>query len=192
MIGLYILVIGYLLLMRVEFFAPEFLKKRQILYITSHIMIIPLIDVFASGLDWKIEGSTPPIGLIFFFIVSYLNGIVLEFGRKIRTPEMEEEGVVSYTKLYGTEGGVLLWIKFLAYTLIVSLIAAGHAGYGWFAYTILVGLFVLCSLPAWLFLREPNEQYAKLIEKTSGIWTIGMYLILGGMPMAKSLINSVL
>ena len=188
MFGLYVLVLGYLLLMRVEFFVPDWLKKRQILYIASHVMIIPLVDIYASGLDWKIEGTSPPFGLLFFFGVSYFNSIVLEFGRKIRTPETEEEGVVSYTKLYGTRGGTIRWIALLLITLILSIWASYHAGYGWTAYSILIGLFVLCSLPGWLFLKNPTEKLTKSIEKTSGIWAIGMYLILGGMPMLMKLL----
>ena len=49
------------------------------------------IDLYSSGLDWKLDNAEPHLGLLFFFAVSYMNGLVLEFGRKIRTPEKEEE-----------------------------------------------------------------------------------------------------
>ena len=52
MLLLYALVIGYLMLMGVEFFVPTWLKQRQILYIVSHMVIIPLVDIYSSGLDW--------------------------------------------------------------------------------------------------------------------------------------------
>ena len=77
MFWLFAMVIGYLLLMRVEFFVPEWLKKQHILYIISHMVIIPLVDVYASGLDWHLAEESPHIGLAFFFAVSYMNGVVL-------------------------------------------------------------------------------------------------------------------
>jgi 4-hydroxybenzoate polyprenyltransferase len=43
MLYLYLLVLVYLMLMGVEFFVPEWLKKRHLIYITSHMVIIPLI-----------------------------------------------------------------------------------------------------------------------------------------------------
>ncbi len=57
------------------------------------MLIIPLVDVYASGLDWLLEGTDAPRGLLFFFAVSFMNGVVLEIGRKIRTPDQEKKGV---------------------------------------------------------------------------------------------------
>ena len=33
------------------------------------MLIIPLIDIYASGLDWLLEGASAPKGLLFFFAV---------------------------------------------------------------------------------------------------------------------------
>ncbi len=57
---IYLAVIAYLLLMGKEFFVSRWLKKNQFWYVTSHMFIIPLIDMYASGLDWKVEGAHPP------------------------------------------------------------------------------------------------------------------------------------
>jgi hypothetical protein len=114
MIVLYAVVMGYLLLMRVEFFVPHWLKRHQLMYVVSHMIIIPLIDVYASGLDWFLGGFKAPVGLLFFFAVSFMNGIVLEFGRKIKPPDSEEEGVLSYTKYFGTKKSSL-GLDFRAY-----------------------------------------------------------------------------
>src|ERR1700752_30506 len=90
MLIMYFIVMGYLCLMGKEFFVGEWLKKHQFWYVVSHMMIIPLVDVYASGLDWILEGVPAPKGLLFFFAVSFMNGVVLEIGRKIRIPEKEE------------------------------------------------------------------------------------------------------
>ncbi len=190
MLPLYLIVIGYLCLMGVEFFVPTFLKKRQILYIASHMVIIPLLDIYSSGLDWKLEGEKPHIGLLFFFIVSFMNGIVVEFGRKLKAPEDEEEGVVSYTKMWGTKRATYIWMITVATTLILATIAATYANYGSTTFIILLFVALVCIIPGILFIKRPSAKKAKGVEAMSGIWTIAMYLTLGGIPMLTQLIES--
>lgn len=189
MLYLYLIVIAYLLLMGVEFFVPQWLKQRQIIYVTSHMVIIPLIDIYASGLDWLLDGASPHWGLAWFFAVSYMNGLVLEFGRKLRTPETEEEGVVSYTKMYGTKQGAIIWLLLLFTTLLLAIGASTYAQYGYISFIVLGSFFVLCALPGISFILSPTSKKSKFIEYASAGWTILMYLALGGIPMLKSLIQ---
>lgn len=188
MLIMYFIVIIYLSLMGKEFFIPEWLKKHQFWYVTSHMFIIPLIDIYASGLDWLLQGVDAPQGLIFFFAVSYMNGIVIEIGRKIRAPEKEEEGVLTYSSMLGTNYATKLWIFILFITLCLSVAASEFAGYGFQAFVILGIVFIACSIPAILFLKNKTEKLSKTIELTSAIWTITMYLALGGIPMLQKLI----
>lgn len=188
MLYLYIIVLLYLSLMGVEFFVPKWLKKHQIIYITSHMFIIPLIDIYSSGLDWLLDNSVLHWGLAWFFAVSYVNGLVLEFGRKIRTPEKEEEGVVSYTKMYGTKGGTMIWLALLFTTLLLAMGASHYAGFGWLAYLVLSVFFIICGLPGFSFILKPTAKKSKYIEYASAIWTALMYLSLGGIPMLKALL----
>lgn len=187
MLVIYIGIITYLSLMGKEFFIADWLKKHQFWYITSHMFIIPLIDIYASGLDWLIEGADAPKGLLFFFAVSYMNGIVLEIGRKIRTPEKEATGVLTYTFMLGTSKAVLLWIGVLFVTLCLSIAASHYAGYGSMALIVLGSVFLLCLIPALLFLKNKTEKLSKAVELSSALWTIAMYLSLGGIPMLQQL-----
>ncbi len=187
MFPLYFMVIAYLILMGKEFFVGEWLKKHQMLYVFSHMLIIPLVDIYASGLDWLLEGAKPHAGLLFFFAVSFMNGIVLEFGRKIKAPHLEEEGVVSYSALYGTKRATVYWILALLITMLLAVAAALYAGYNMVSVLVFVGLFVLSVLPALLFIKNKDEKNAKRIEKASGLWAIAMYLCLGGIPMLTKL-----
>src|SRR5262245_37021534 len=91
----------YLALMSKEFFVGEWLKKRHALYLISHMAILPLVDLYATACDWWPTGEGAPRGLIWFLIVSYFNGIVIEVGRKIRAPQDEEVGVNTYTAVWG-------------------------------------------------------------------------------------------
>jgi 4-hydroxybenzoate polyprenyltransferase len=187
MLTIYFIVIAYLLVMGKEFFMPVWLKKHQFWYVTSHMFIIPLIDIYASGLDWKVAGVPPPKGLLFFFGVSYMNGIVLEIGRKIRIPKMEAEGVLTYSSLLGANRATLLWIFILFLTLVLSIAASVFAGYGTAAFIVLGSVFLLCSLPAFLFLKKKVQKLSKSIEYASALWTIAMYMTLGSGPMISKL-----
>ena len=154
MLILYFLIIIYLLLMGKEFFIGTWLIKHQFWYVTSHMFIIPFIDIYASGLDWLLADSRAPIGLIYFFAVSYMNGIVLEVGRKIRTPRDESPGVQTYTSMLGTNRAVYLYLLVLFMTLLLSIMASNYAGHSNLALFILGRTFVLCCGPALLFLQH--------------------------------------
>jgi UbiA prenyltransferase family len=188
MLYLYAIVLAYLVLMGVEFFVPKWLKSKQIIYITSHMVIIPLIDIYSSGLDWLLGDASPHWGLAWFFAVSYMNGLVLEFGRKIRAPEGEEEGVISYTGLYGTKGGTVAWIVLMFVTLGLAIGASNYAGFGMVATIVLSSFFILCATPGVLFIKNPTKKMSKFIEYSSALWTALMYLSLGAIPMLKAML----
>jgi 4-hydroxybenzoate polyprenyltransferase len=181
MLPFYLLVVGYLCLMGKEFFVADWLKARPFWYVTSHMFIIPMVDVFASGLDWHLAGAAAPVGLLFFFAVSYMNGIVLEVGRKIRTPDREE--INTYSRLLGMDRATWLWLAVLFGTLLCSWAAAWYAGYGRVGCLILSVVFVACAVPAVFFLKNKTARGAKALEIASAVWTAAMYLTLGGVPM---------
>src|SRR5262245_47975727 len=53
----------YLVLMSKEFFVGEWLKRRHILYMLSHMVIVPLVDLYATACDWWPALGEPPPGL---------------------------------------------------------------------------------------------------------------------------------
>jgi 4-hydroxybenzoate polyprenyltransferase len=187
MLLIYFIIIAYLALMGKEFFIASWLKKHQFWYVVSHMFIIPLIDIYASGLDWLLAGVSAPAGLLFFFAVSYMNGIVLEIGRKIRIPEKEAHGVLTYTSMLGINRAVIYWIIVLFVTLSLSVAASVFAGYGMTSFIVLGIVFALCVWPAILFLIRKTHKRSKMIEYASAAWTIAMYLTLGGGPMISKL-----
>jgi len=118
-----------------------------------------------------------------------MNGLALEFGRKIRTPESEEVGVVSYTGLYGTKRAVVYWLILLTATLLLAIGAMLYANYGMIGLVIVSIIYVLTTLPALSFIQKPTVKKSKLIELSSVIWTALMYLSLGGIPMLKAMLQ---
>lgn len=188
MLWLLVPALAFLAFMRYEFGLRSFLRDRPVWYMLSHMIVLPVIDFYATGLDWLNVGTQPPDGLLFFLAVSYMNGLVIEWGRKVRAPHAEEEGVETYSALYGTKAGGIVWLVCLSITLILALSAARYAGFQQVTWPILALLFVICALPAVLYLFNPDGRSAPWIERAAGLWTLGMYLTLGGMPMLAKLL----
>lgn len=182
---LYLLLItwGYLALMSVEFFARDWLKARHITYLWTHMMIMPLVDLFATSCLWLPANVVPDkLGLSFFLIASFFNGIVIEIGRKLRQPDGEQEGVPTYSKLWGLKKASVVWVACISVTATFALLAASHIGF------ILPVTCLLIPLLAWAFLTTRNfhATSSKRFELISGLWTLVLYLSLGLIPLIFS------
>lgn len=173
----------YLGLMSKEFFAREWLKARPFTYMWTHMLIIPLIDLYATACDWQAAKATAPIGLFWFLVASFFNGIVVEIGRKIRAPQDEEPGVETYSFLWGRKNAVLAWLTALALTAISAWQAARQIGFTAPVIALLGVLLGAAMVIAWRFLRQSVTQRARLFETMSATWTLLMYLGLGALPL---------
>ncbi|MBI1916827.1 MAG: UbiA family prenyltransferase [Planctomycetes bacterium] len=180
----------YLALMSKEFFAAAWLKKRHILYMLSHMAIVPLVDFYATACDWwpspgagNGPGRAAPRGLIWFVVVSYFNGLVIEIGRKVRGPQDEEVGVNTYSALWGMHNATFVWLGALFVTAGFAATAAYQVDFLVPVVAVLIVLLATATLVAARFLREPATKRSKRIETFSGIWTLLMYLSLGAVPL---------
>lgn len=183
MLWIWGLVIIYMFVMAKEFFVRDWLRKHPISYLVSHMMIMPVIDFYTTGLDWNNNSTNIPNGLIIFLIVTFLNGVVIEIGRKIRAKNAEEVGVETYSYLWGEKGATITWLCVLFTTFIFANVACFYAGFGKMTFIFLVFFLILCAIPALKFLKTREQKIAAKIETMAGIWTLGMYLSLGGLPM---------
>ncbi len=183
MLWIWCLVIIYMFVMSKEFFVRDCLIKHPIAYLISHMMIMKVIDFYTNGLDWNNHDITMPKGLIIFLLVTFLNGVVIEIGRKIRAKEAEETGVETYSYLWGEKGATITWLCVLFTTFIFANIACFYAGFGRMTFIFLVFFLIFCATPALKFLKDREQKTAAKLETMAGIWTLGMYLSLGGLPM---------
>lgn len=187
LVWLLILAWAYLALMTREFFAPDWLKARPVVYLASHMVVIPLIDLYATACDWRLAGLwRPPDGLVWFLLVSYFNGVVVELGRKIRAPADEETGVETYSSLWGPSTATLVWWLAAATTAVFAWQASRYIGFERVVLAILVALLAACAAIAVRFVRSPSAGAGKAIEIASGVWTLLMYLSLGALPALAS------
>jgi 4-hydroxybenzoate polyprenyltransferase len=174
----------YLVLMSKEFFAADWLRSRPIAYMLSHMAIVPLIDFYATACDWWPTMGRPPEGLLWFVIVSYFNGLVIEIGRKIRAPADEELGVNTYSAVWGRLQAVGVWLIALSATAGCAIAAAAAIDFAG-PVAVMVGVMLGIAVPvAMRFLNSPVHRSGKRIELVSGLWTIGMYLSVGAIPLA--------
>ena len=177
---------AYLGLMRVEFFVPTWLKARPIVYMLSHMVILPLIFLFVTACDWYVAGSSPPPGLPWLLAVGFFNGIVFEIGRKIRAPEAEEEGVETYSRLWGRRRATSAWLVALGLSAACAVSAAQYVEISRLALTALGLLGATAILVAFRYLRVPEVVHAKRIEHFSGFWVLAVYSIVGIIPLGLS------
>jgi len=173
----------YLGLMTREFFVSSWLKAHPITYMWTHMLIIPLIDLYGTACDWLGAHTGAPASLVFLLCVSFCNGFAVEIGRKIRAPQDEETGVETYSYLWGRKTAVLAWLGVLVATACFAVLTAGAIHFT-LPVMILFGLLLLlAALVAASFLRKPLSGRGKLIEHFSGIWTLLVYLSLGALPL---------
>ena len=183
LIGLLLLTWTYFALMSREFFARAWLKAWPVVYLFSHMAIMPLIDWFATGCDWVRAARGMPTGLFWFLAASFCNGVVIELGRKIRAPEQEETGVETYSVLWGRPIAVGSWLAALVATLACAFVAARRIGFAPALGAVLGGLLLAGTLVGIHFLRTPRASAARRIEAFSGVWTLALYLTLGIVPL---------
>jgi 4-hydroxybenzoate polyprenyltransferase len=184
LIVLLVLTWAYLALMSKEFFVRRWLKARPITYMVTHMAIMPLVDLYTTSCDWVPTGvARPPHGLLWFLVVSFFNGMVVEIGRKIRSPQDEEEGVETYSFLWGRRNAVIAWLALMACTAGCAYIAALRIEFARPVLVLLVILYFAAVGAGFYFLRGAVPKRGKLIETIAGVWSLLMYLSLGFVPM---------
>jgi 4-hydroxybenzoate polyprenyltransferase len=172
----------YLAAMSKEFFVGDWLRPRYVLYMLSHMVIMPLVDLYATSTDWLSAGDRAPRGLLWFLLASYCNGLAIEMGRKIRSPQDEENGVATYSRLWGRAVAVGGWWAAMIGTFVFAVAAALYARVPWLTSSILAGGLTGGVIVGVCFLRRPIPGRGKWIERYSGVWTLMLYLGLGLLP----------
>lgn len=168
----------YLALMSVEFFARDWLKSRPITYLWTHMLIMPIVDFYATACHWIPSGQKPWAGLLCFLVASFFNGLVIEVGRKLRQPSGEENGVPTYSKLWGLRNASWVWFGSLSFTAVFAIAASSIIG---FVLPVVITLALLLCVALKLVIQSKTTSQ-KSFETLSGIWTLCLYLVLGVIP----------
>jgi 4-hydroxybenzoate polyprenyltransferase len=171
--------VAWAALMAREFFVAEWLRARPAAYLLSHMVVMPFLFAYLTGLDWLAAGADPPRGLALFLWLAFMNGILVEIGRKIRAPQEEREGVDTYTATWGLYAAP---IAYLGALVLAGGLALALVDDVYLHAALTAGLLVAASAPL-LFIRAASPVTAKYVEVASGIWTLASYLIVGIAPL---------
>ena len=185
----------YMFLMAKEFFIKKWLTERILIYALSHVVIMVFItlviveatqyivpknifDVFI--LQWYKHNID--FALIPLFALNYLNGIVLEIGRKTRRADEEEHGVQTYSKLWGRKKAVVILslLFIIEYFLVILGLAHTYKEYFFFGGLTLLVILVVSIYFMVKFLKK--DLSGKIVETMSGLWIIFSSMSLGLLP----------
>ena len=176
------LVWAYMALLSQEFFVADWLKARPFTYLWSHMLIVPLIDLYATACDWVPASAAPP-GLGWFLAASFFNGVVVEIGRKLRSPDDEETGVETYTAAWGRPRAVGNWIVALALAAASAAMASRGVQLGVTVAALGACALLVAVLSGARFIQAPVAGSGKRFELFAGVWTLVMYLSVGILPL---------
>jgi 4-hydroxybenzoate polyprenyltransferase len=179
-----------LFLMSQEFFVADWLRARPVLYMLSHMLILPLFDFYLLAAAWQGHGAAllfwGAVAFGWFLLATYTNGIVFEVGRKVRAPIDEETGVETYSALWGARRAAWIWC--------LAIVVAGSAGIlaGWTLqasgrFVLAIALVMLAGWAAaawcaWRMANAPTTSHSQWIERISAFWVLAFYLAMGLLP----------
>ena len=187
----------YMFLMTKEFFIKNWLTERILIYALSHVVIMIFITLvivkgtgyifqhhFSETLYLSLEKYEKNIfsGLIPLFALNYLNGIVLEIGRKTRKADEEEHGVQTYSKLWGRKKAVVVLslLFVIEYFLVILGLAHTYEKYFFFGGLTLLIILIVSIYFMVKFLKK--DLSGKIVETVSGLWIIFSSMCMGLLP----------
>ena len=172
---------GWMALMTREFFVPAWLNARPVAYMVSHMAIMPLIDLFVTGTEWRLHGAPPP-GLGLFLALSFANGCILEIGRKLWAVESERAGVETYSALWGPRRAATVWLGCLGLAFML-LVAVGFAT-GAPLTTAAIGAVALAfaARAALAYRKAPTPRAQAGADSGAGAWVFACYVAAGFSP----------
>ena len=192
-----LLVWVYMFLMTKEFFIKNWLTERILIYALSHVVIMIFITlVIVKGTGYILEshfletlylsvekyGKNIFMGLIPLFTLNYLNGIVLEIGRKTRRADEEEHGVQTYSKLWGKKKAAVILSLLFAVEYFLVILGLSYTYEKYFLFSGLVLLIILIISIYFMIKFLKKDLSGKIVESVSGLWIVFSSMGLGLLP----------
>jgi len=193
-----IIVWFYMFLMAKEFFIKEWLTKRILIYALSHVVIMIFITlVIVNATQYIVLGEAEniikfgalqwyrhniDIALIPLFTLNYLNGIVLEIGRKMRRADEEEHGVQTYSKLWGKKKAAVILSLLFAVEYFLVILGLSYTYEKYFLFSGLVLLIILIISIYFMIKFLKKDLSGKIVESVSGLWIVFSSMGLGLLP----------
>ena len=153
-------------IMSKSFFIKKLVDKHILLEVTLDEFLMPLLVLYLSTFV-----TTISVKLIPFLILSYLGSWIVEIARKIRCKEDEENGVKTYTAVFGIPKATTIVVVLEALIMMMQYYILGTK------YIIpILALYVLINIPNLLFIIKENKKLAKMVGLLANMYLILVYI----------------
>ena len=164
--GLSLLALVWILfwLLRKDFFIKKAIDKYILLGVLLDELLMPILVLYLSSFIYVGINIWP------ILLISYIVSWIVEIARKIRCKEDEENGVKTYTAVFGIKKTIL--ILFILETLLM-LLQINVIGIVYLPYIVV--LFILINIINLLFAKKESRKLAKVTELSANIYIIITY-----------------
>lgn len=153
-------------IMSKSFFIKKLVDKHILLEVTLDEFLMPLLVLYLTTFVTAIS-----VKLIPFLILSYLGSWIVEIARKIRCKEDEENGVKTYTAVFGIPKATTIVVVLEALIMMMQYYILGTK------YIIpILALYVLINIPNLLFIIKENKKLAKMVGLLANMYLILVYI----------------
>ncbi len=153
-------------IMSKSFFIKKLVDKHILLEVTLDEFLMPLLVLYLSTFV-----TTISVKLIPFLILSYLGSWIVEIARKVRCKEDEENGVKTYTAVFGIPKATTIVVVLEALIMLMQYYILGTK------YIIpILALYVLINIPNLLFIIKENKKFAKMVGLLANMYLILVYV----------------
>ena len=157
-------------LMTKGFYIKKILDKHILLEVLLDEIMLPVLILYLSSFVYIVE-----IKVIWrLLVIGYIISWIVEMARKVRCKEDEEEGVRTYTAVFGIPKAV--GILFVLETILAGLVfwVLGNK------YLLPIAIvYVITNLTNILFIFEKSKKFAKATELFANIYIMLAYLSMG-------------
>lgn len=168
-----ILLIGFWLffaLFSQDFFIKKFLDKHILITVLIDELLVAFLALYLSSF----VGFVPVKFLWPILLATYIVSWIVEVARKVRCKEDEEEGVKTYTAVFGIPKATVILIILETILMLLQIYILGTAHLSW-----IVALYVLTNIINLLFIKNKDKKSAKKVELFANIFIVIVYLSMG-------------
>lgn len=161
------------------FFIKKFLDKHILVEVFFDEMLMPVFVIFLTSL---LPFTIPIYSMNSYLLLSeiwpllfmsYVISWIVEIARKVRCKEDEEEGVKTYTAVFGIpKAMIILFVLETLLMLITTLILKENT----LMFSII--MYAIANIPNVLFLVKQNKIFAKMTELTANLYVMICYFSL--------------
>jgi olefin beta-lactone synthetase len=161
-----------------DFLLRHVLERHVVVNALVHLAILPAFALFAfAAATGRWPWQAPP-AVWLYSGSGYAAGLAFEVARKVRAPEDERPGLVTYSAPLGTRRAAATVQAALVVAVALALVvAAQHGAAGWYAVGV-TGLMVGVAIAVAAFWRRPTPNRAARLAGVTGLVVLAIDALL--------------